>query len=338
MASGQLAQAETSAHAAAAAKPITAKSSSESVAWRKADRFKKSTSAPAKVVRPEAVQRNDDQQGPIFPVQAIEEIDRDFFSDTRVAQFDDSLDSVGLGDPTSDVPSIAPAKPIEPQIAPSEPLTAEPLPLDDAPPALDESLLGDLPSPRQEPQPLEETAPADTEFSRPTPLVDESDMSLRIRREHAEECRRSTKQLRDRELDDIDLSIARTGEAGRDFPFSCPVDQSENETRQWAMTHFNWTASSLCHKPLYFEQADLERYGHSMGPVMQPIGSAAHFFLTVPVLPYKMGLKTPNECVYPLGHYRPGNCAPYLVPPIPLSLRAATFQAGATVGAILLIP
>lgn len=109
-------------------------------------------------------------------------------------------------------------------------------------------------------------------------------------------------------------------------------------TQGWAPTTFTWKASGLCHKPLYFQQAHVERYGHSTGPLTQPIVSAGHFFLTVPVLPYEMALWPPYECMYTLGYYRPGSCAPYYLDPIPLSVRAALAEAGVWVGGVFLIP
>jgi hypothetical protein len=51
-----------------------------------------------------------------------------------------------------------------------------------------------------------------------------------------------------------------------------------------------------------------------------------------------MGLETPCECVYPLGFYRPGSCAPYMIPCCPLSLRGALFQAGVMVGGVYVLP
>ena len=101
---------------------------------------------------------------------------------------------------------------------------------------------------------------------------------------------------------------------------------------------YTWTASGLCHKPLYFEDVQLERYGHMWGPWVQPFMSGAHFFLTVPILPYKMGLEPPNECIYTLGYYRPGDCAPYMIEPFPWSLRGAMYEAGAWVGGVFVIP
>jgi len=123
-----------------------------------------------------------------------------------------------------------------------------------------------------------------------------------------------------------------------DRPMTCDLAAGEFVPRTWATTDFHWQASGLCHKPAYFEDVHLERYGHSWGPYVQPVMSGAHFFLNVPILPYKMGLYPPGECVYTLGYYRPGSCAPYMLDPIPLSVRAGLAQAGAMVGLFHVIP
>ncbi len=134
------------------------------------------------------------------------------------------------------------------------------------------------------------------------------------------------------------LTDAVQATAGR-FPEECATPHSGPfEPRSWDETTFMWKASGLCHKPLYFEDVQLERYGHSWGPIAQPVISGGMFFATVPILPYKMGVEAPWECIYPLGYYRPGNCAPYMVPPIPVSVRGAATQAAAVVGGVLLIP
>ncbi len=103
--------------------------------------------------------------------------------------------------------------------------------------------------------------------------------------------------------------------------------------RSWTPQVVTWKASNLCHKPLYFENTQLERYGHSRGPVAQPIHSTLHFFTRLVALPYMTGICPPNECEYALGYYRPGNCAPWLKEPIPISLegirREALFVTGA---------
>ena len=123
-----------------------------------------------------------------------------------------------------------------------------------------------------------------------------------------------------------------------DLPRDCPWGGEDFRPRSWAPVTFSWTASGLCHHPLYFEEVQLERYGHALGPWVQPFASGAHFFLTVPILPYKMGLELPDECIYTLGYYRPGSCAPYMLDPIPLSIRAGLFEAGAWVAGAAIIP
>ncbi len=122
------------------------------------------------------------------------------------------------------------------------------------------------------------------------------------------------------------------------LPTECLIEQVAFTPRQWTPTTMTYAASNLCHKPLYFEEVNLERYGHTAGPLAQPIISSAHFFLNIAVLPYKMGVHSPQECQYALGYYRPGNCAPWIIPPVPLSVRGAWYQATAVTGTALLIP
>lgn len=121
-------------------------------------------------------------------------------------------------------------------------------------------------------------------------------------------------------------------------PTECSLGDEQYAARKFEPMTFTWKASGLCHKPLYFEETQLERYGHTMGPFLQPVVSGAHFFGSVLVLPYQMGINPPNECRYTLGYYRPGNCAPWLLPPVPLSGRGALYQTGAVLGGIFLIP
>lgn len=122
------------------------------------------------------------------------------------------------------------------------------------------------------------------------------------------------------------------------LPKECPLRATTYNGRHFSQTCYQWKASALCTKGAYFEDVQLERYGHSICPTLQPVISGAKFFLTVPFLPYKMGLIPPNECVYTLGHYRVGNCAPYMLDPLPISVRAMLFE-GAAIGAgVALIP
>jgi len=122
------------------------------------------------------------------------------------------------------------------------------------------------------------------------------------------------------------------------LPVTCAIDDRSFPRRDFTDTTVTWKASGACHKPLYFEDVKLERYGHEWGPVAQPFLSTAHFFGDVLVLPYKMGIHPPNECQYSLGYYRPGSCAPWTVGPVPISLRGALMQAKVVTGAVLVLP
>jgi len=140
------------------------------------------------------------------------------------------------------------------------------------------------------------------------------------------------------DLDPIDKLTTDISITPGPEPKECTLGEKIFEPRTWAPSVFTWKASGLCHKPLYFEDVHLERYGHSHGPLLQPIISGGRFFLTIPALPYLMGVEPPAECLYTLGYYRPGDCAPYMLDPIPLSVRGALFQAGAVTGMVAIVP
>ena len=164
--------------------------------------------------------------------------------------------------------------------------------------------------------------------------------TMEAERERSEEaCSQGLSDLEAKTIDTLNLTIAVTGSEGTDYPFECSLDEGRwHEGRCWEQTVYMWKASALCHKPLFFEDEHLERYGHSWAPCCQPLVSGAHFFTRLPILPYCMGVEPPNECIYALGHYRPGSCAPYMCNPVPLSARGALFQAGAVVGAAAVLP
>jgi hypothetical protein len=145
----------------------------------------------------------------------------------------------------------------------------------------------------------------------------------------------SERSLLLQDLSDVD--VAYVGESWN-LPTTCGTGYERFVGRNFIPSTVQWTASGLCNKPLYFEQVQLERYGHEAGPIIQPLVSTAHFFGNIAILPYKMGIHPPNECQYSLGYIRPGNCAPYMMQPIPWSLRGALVQAGAVTGAAALIP
>jgi hypothetical protein len=175
-------------------------------------------------------------------------------------------------------------------------------------------------------------------LSRDLPTASE-DVIEEERQKAAAACSQSLGSLQTKTIDQVVLSIAVSGNEGVDYPFECSIDLGEwHPGRAWAETTYLWKASALCHKPLYFEDEQLERYGHSFAPCCQPLISGAHFFCTLPVLPYCMGVSPPMECEYALGHYRPGSCAPYMLNPVPISCRGALIQAGAVTGAAAVLP
>ena len=179
--------------------------------------------------------------------------------------------------------------------------------------------------------------PDDPEVT-PEQLRQRSEELQRESQQREENCREEIEKVEAKKISSIDLSIHVDGKAGEDFPHECSISNTAHQPRQWCAITYNWKASALCHKPLYFEQVQLERYGHSWGPYVQPIMSGVHFFSSVPLLPYKMGIRTPTECVYTLGYYRPGSCAPYLIDPIPFTWRAALFQGAVTTGIPFIVP
>ena len=154
----------------------------------------------------------------------------------------------------------------------------------------------------------------------------------------ADDCREELDKLRADTLASINLDIHVTGVAGNDFPCECRLEGEDWEPRQFTNTTMTWRAAGYCHKPLYFEQWNFERYGHSVHPVADPFLSAGHFFTSAAFLPYKMGVELPWECIYPLGYYRPGDCAPWTVPAPAMSLRGAALEAAALTGAYFILP
>jgi len=106
----------------------------------------------------------------------------------------------------------------------------------------------------------------------------------------------------------------------------------------WATTDYHWSAAGMCHRPLYFEEINAERYGYTPSYVFQPVLSAVRFFFTIPALPYKMMIERPRRCSYTLGHYRPGSCAPRRWHRLPLRISVGVAEAAVVVGLVFLIP
>jgi hypothetical protein len=146
----------------------------------------------------------------------------------------------------------------------------------------------------------------------------------------------------------VEFDIAPPAEAdGND---EMPEDVAAAEFAKWTTmtyrTSENWglqrlttpgPAAAFCHRPLYFEERNLERHGRSAG-VLQPVVSAARFFGTIPTLPYQFVARHPDVCYYPCHPYQAGRLAPRVRELPPLNPIAGVAEAGVIVGLIFLIP
>jgi hypothetical protein len=224
------------------------------------------------------------------------------------------------------------AKPIiedEPTLPKDEMFDSEPSPL----PGPSDRLPEDRSSEDAAPRPPSSTAPLPQgDVLEPDSSAPNSALSCDNNRA---DCMRGIADLQARGITTIKVGLLIEGTEGEDFPCECKLGREFApawEGRHFAPVTFAWKATGVCHKPLYFEDVQLERYGHSWNPVLQPVLSGAHFFASVALWPYHMGLTPPHECIYTLGYYRPGSCAPYMIEAFPLSVRAGLSEAFALTG------
>jgi len=112
-----------------------------------------------------------------------------------------------------------------------------------------------------------------------------------------------------------------------------------NEWVRFAVQDYLWASPAMRHKPLYFEQPNLERYGnHVGGTCLASAAATGHFVGSLLTLPYKVGAQPPRECVYTLGVYRPGSCNPHFFHVSPISGKGLLTQAAAVTGIVYLFP
>lgn len=112
-----------------------------------------------------------------------------------------------------------------------------------------------------------------------------------------------------------------------------------NELVRHAAQDYLWMSPMMRHRPLYFEQPNLERYGsHLGGNCAASALATGHFIGRVITLPYQVTANRPRECVYTLGVYRPGSCNPHYLHASPISGRGVVAQAAAVTGLVFLLP
>ena len=123
-----------------------------------------------------------------------------------------------------------------------------------------------------------------------------------------------------------------------DFATISPINDMANNRdlngNYWGNKWGVWASPNARSYPLYFEQVNMERYGNHPRRFATVL-SAAHFFGTIPLVPYKMGNHRPRECMYTLGAYRPGSCNPSYRHREPVTARGLVSQAlitGAVIG------
>ena len=93
----------------------------------------------------------------------------------------------------------------------------------------------------------------------------------------------------------------------------------------------------FAHHPLYFEEANLERYGRTCGP-LQPALSGIRFFATIPSLPYAMTVHNPYKTYTTRWPYEAGWGAPKVKELRPLEAKPSLVQAGAITGLLFVLP
>jgi hypothetical protein len=133
-------------------------------------------------------------------------------------------------------------------------------------------------------------------------------------------------------------SKCKPGDRIPECPEEVALSDTAYEGRPMSGTLFQWHASNLSHNPLYFQDAPLERYGHTHNELVQPFVSVGKFGVQLIGLPYQMTIDPCCKKMYTLGWYRPGECLPKMYRKIPWNKQAAVTQAGIMTGFAFLIP
>jgi hypothetical protein len=124
----------------------------------------------------------------------------------------------------------------------------------------------------------------------------------------------------------------------QECPSEIQLSTASFQPRLFPPSTYTWQASNIFYQPLYFEDPDLERYGHAWPFFIQPIVSSVRFTAQAVGIPYQMTIDPCCCRVYPLGYYRPGECAPKLIYQIPWNTEAAAVEAGTIAGIYFLFP
>lgn len=110
-----------------------------------------------------------------------------------------------------------------------------------------------------------------------------------------------------------------------------------SEPFNYRITQSDIPASEIQHRPLYFEEMNLERHGTGFR-FMQPFVSGTRFVAAVPLLPYKMTLNPPRRTMRSHDLYPSGLPAPWVRERGRFSPLATSSEVLAIATAILIIP
>jgi hypothetical protein len=122
------------------------------------------------------------------------------------------------------------------------------------------------------------------------------------------------------------------------LPESQARPDGEYVPREFAPATYHWAATNLYHRPAYFEDIALERYGHTYHPLLQPAVSIGKFGAQFLTLPYAMTIDPPRKKMYTLGYDQMGNQMPKREYRAPWNFKAASVQGAVTTGFWFLIP
>jgi hypothetical protein len=109
-----------------------------------------------------------------------------------------------------------------------------------------------------------------------------------------------------------DRSFVESGspETGNRSSFDSNLDREILDQPDWSQLSYCWETPVFSHRPLYFEQPNLERYGSRNPNYVTPLLSAGHFYGSLFLMPWQMVREHPCDCRSTLGNRRPGNCNP----------------------------
>jgi hypothetical protein len=119
------------------------------------------------------------------------------------------------------------------------------------------------------------------------------------------------------------------------FPEEPVLSRNPYYGRAWPLSKMFVEPAYVCHRRLFFEQRNLERYGWDLG-IFAPFISGATFFADVAFLPYKIATQPCRHFECSAGKCLPGDPVPFLIRPPELSLTGALAE-GAAIGALIVL-